>query len=60
LALFLLLLLLLLPPPLLQPNVPFEEKLHAIGYINRNCNAESGRTDIMRALMKLGDKLKVG
>jgi hypothetical protein len=41
------------------PQVPFEEKLHAIAYINSNCEAESGRSDLMRALMKLGDNAKV-
>jgi hypothetical protein len=50
-------LLLLLQPP---KAVPFEEKLHAVAYINSNCGAQSGRSDIMRALIKLGDKLKVG
>jgi hypothetical protein len=39
--------------------VPFEEKLHAIAYINSNCGAPSGRADIMRALIRLRDKLKV-
>lgn len=41
------------------PHVPFEEKLHAIAYVNSNCGAQSGRSDIMRALMALGDKGKV-
>jgi hypothetical protein len=50
------LLLLLLPQ---TPLVPFEEKLHAIAYVNSNCGAQSGRSDILRALIKLGDKLKV-
>lgn len=42
------------------PLVPFEDKLHAIAYINSNCGAQSGRSDIMRALIRLGDKAKVG
>lgn len=41
------------------PQVPFEDKLHAIAYINSNCEAESGRSDLLRALMKLGDNAKV-
>jgi hypothetical protein len=41
------------------PLVPFEDKLHAVAYINTNCGAESGRSDILRALMALGDKAKV-
>jgi hypothetical protein len=41
------------------PQVPFEEKLHAIAYVNSNCMAESGRSDLMRALIKLGHKAKV-
>lgn len=41
------------------PQVPFEEKLHAIAYINSNCMAESGRSDLMRALMALGEAAKV-
>jgi hypothetical protein len=41
------------------PPVPFEKKLHAIAYINSNCGAESGRSDVMRALLVLGEKAKV-
>jgi hypothetical protein len=41
------------------PQVPFEEKMHAIAYINSNCMAESGRSDLLRALMDLGDSAKV-
>jgi hypothetical protein len=48
-----------LPPQLQNKAVPFDDKLHAIAYINTNCHAQSGRSDIMRALMRLGDKLKV-
>lgn len=42
-----------------MPLVPFEDKLHAIAYINTNCGAESGRSDILRALMALGHTAKV-
>jgi hypothetical protein len=42
------------------PPTPFEEKLHAIAYINSNCGAQSGRSDIMRKLIALGDNAKVG
>jgi hypothetical protein len=42
-----------------QPT-PFGEKLHAIAYVNSNCGAQSGRAEIMRKLMALGDKAKVG
>jgi hypothetical protein len=41
------------------PPIPFEEKLHAIAYINSNCGAPSGRSDIMRKLMALGANAKV-
>jgi len=41
------------------PPVPFEDKLHAVAYINSNCEALSGRSEIMRALIRLGDKAKV-
>ena len=41
------------------PPIPFEEKLHAIAYINSNCGAQSGRSAIMRQLIALGDKAKV-
>ena len=42
----------------LQP-LPFEEKMHAIAYINSNCGAQSGRSEIMRNLIALQDKAKV-
>jgi hypothetical protein len=60
----LLLLLLLLPLLLLRflktKPVPFEEKLHAIAYVNRNCADRAGRASIMRALINLKEKAKVG
>lgn len=40
--------------------MPWEEKLHAVAYINSNCEAQSGRAEIMRQLMALGAKAKVG
>jgi hypothetical protein len=39
--------------------VPFEEKLHAIAYVNSNCGAQSGRSEIMRKLIALGKDAKV-
>lgn len=42
-----------------KPLVPFEEKLHAIAYVNSNCGAQSGRSEIMRKLIAMGDKAKV-
>ncbi|WIA21264.1 hypothetical protein OEZ85_000499 [Tetradesmus obliquus] len=42
------------------PLVPFEEKQHAIAYVNSNCGAVSGRSSIMKALMALnGSKVPV-
>lgn len=41
------------------PLLPFEEKDHAIAYVNSNCAAVSKRSDIMRALMHMGSKAKV-
>lgn len=41
------------------PLVPFEEKLHAIVYINRNCNPPSRRGEIIRELMALKGKVPV-
>eukprot|EP00879_Flechtneria_rotunda_P008736 GHRR01009150.1.p1 GENE.GHRR01009150.1~~GHRR01009150.1.p1 ORF type:complete len:719 (+),score=143.14 GHRR01009150.1:255-2411(+) len=40
-------------PFLFQPPVPFEQKNHALAYINSNCDAQSGRAEIVRQLMHL-------
>jgi alpha-1,3-fucosyltransferase 10 len=43
-----------------MPLVPFEEKEHAIAYVNSNCGAVSGRSKIMRDLLALtGSKVPV-
>jgi hypothetical protein len=47
------------PSFLQEPPVPFEEKLHAIAYVNSNCGAQSGRSEIMRKLIALGKNAKV-
>ncbi len=36
-----------------QNPVPFESQVHAIAYVNSNCNPRSGRADIMKQLMQL-------
>jgi hypothetical protein len=38
-----------------MPVVPFEEKEHAIVYINSNCGAVSGRSQIMKQLILLNN-----
>lgn len=42
-----------------MPVTPFEQKVHGLAYINSNCGAQSGRSDIMRALMKLNGSVPV-
>lgn len=39
--------------------MPFEKKRHAIVYINSNCGAQSGRSEIMKELVALGNRAKV-
>jgi hypothetical protein len=41
------------------PPVPFEEKLQALAYLNRNCEASSGRQAILRRMMELGSSAQV-
>lgn len=39
--------------------VPFEDKQHAVVYINSNCGTSSGRAEIMRHLMALNSSVPV-
>ncbi|GLI70403.1 hypothetical protein VaNZ11_015123 [Volvox africanus] len=41
---------------LFKPPVPFEKKKSALVYVNSNCGAKSGRSEIMREVMGLNNK----
>jgi hypothetical protein len=44
---------------LFEDPVPFEDKEHALFYLNSNCGTRSPRAAVMRSMLALGDKAKV-